>query len=242
MKKLSCEIEYMFCVGQNGKISISKAFLRCLSDAVTPYIADILKVDNVADYVSIKVGRFYNLRYTDDYGQMNVEIVHKTKPFSLCVFLVKWKSKIGEYIPQITDDVKSEDIEIKIEMDDWSKENLKTSFFRECYFPIIRKEQSGLHFDYQINPGSENMLCKIQFCDAVPNLLSMSTLIKSYFMEIDLNGNAFEPRRFELKQKGSKTVTIEVDFGSRNDIMNVIEDFMCYLDKNFDNIKRVKMF
>lgn len=241
MKKLSYEIEYMFGVGQNEKILISKAFLRCLSDAVTPCITDILKVENVADYVSIKVGRFYNLRYTDDYGQMNVEIVHKTKPFSLCVFLVKWKSKIGEYIPQITDDIKSEDIEIKIEMDDWSKENLKSSFFRECYFPIIKKEQSGLHFDYQINPGSEEMLCKIQFCDAVPNLLSMSTLIKSYFTEKDLNGAVFEPKCFTLKQTGSKTVTIEIDFGGDDNAMNIIENFMSYLDKNFDNIKKVRV-
>lgn len=83
------------------------------------------------------------------------------------------------------------------------------------------------------------MRCKIQFCDVVPDLLLTSTLIKSYFTETDSNSAVFEPKYFALKQTGSKTVTIEVDFGGDDNAMNIIENFMSYLDKNFDNIKKV---
>lgn len=238
MKKLSCESINNFLAKRNGDILISSGFMKAISRVVTPYIAEVLGVEDIANYICIKIDKFYSLRYFDDHAQMNIEIAHKTQPFILCIFLIKWWGKNSQ-IPKLTDDIKETDIVITIEMDDWSKEKLKYSFFHECYFPVVAKAESGLNFDYQIKNPTEEVTFRIQFNDEIGNINSIKDILTQHFCYRDNRENYIVPGHLEIKKTGTKALKLCVDLGGIDGYADYILDYLKYLNENLDNIKKV---
>lgn len=239
MKNLYCESSSIYYAELKGEPPLaSKSFLKAASKAVTLFISNILGVENVADYLCIRFEKFHTVRYVDCKGQMSVDIEHKTQPYKLCTFFIKWIGADDSMI-KTTDEVRSSDINFEIQMDQYEEAKLKYCFFNDIYFSVVKKENSGLHFDYEVKCGSENVIFRIRFSEDVTNVSEISHKVKQFFTKPDEYGHIIEPGWFVARKTSPKAVKIEVDLGSIDCSETIIEDFMKYLDDNFNNIKKV---
>ena len=238
MKYLKCESLGNFLAKRNGNLLISDAFMKIVSKNVTPYIAEVLGIENISDYICIKIDQFNSIRYFNEFAQMNIQITHKTAPFILCTFLIKWRG-VNNQIPQLTDNVRDADVHITVEIDEWEKDKLRYSFFRECYFPVIRKEESGLLFDYQLRCATEEVIYRIQFNDEISDLSLIKSILTDYFTSPRCDGKRVIPGHLEIKKNGLKTLKVSVDLGSLDDAHKDPIDYLRYLSEKFKNIKKV---
>lgn len=221
----------------------TKSFCNELAEFLTAYLINMFGTKRLADKAELAFCfediREKTLIYNGNTGKMKVTIIKKNTVMGVFSFWVEWKNTKGQTPVKITDVVVHGDVEFNVDLSEHEKANLKYVFSELLHLPVVNKNDSDLHFDYQIKGGTEEAVFRIQFCDKIADASEVCEKVKGYFAKPDENGIIIEPGRFEAKKTSPKSMKIEIDLGSMDCQKNIIEDFLSYLDKNFDNIKKV---
>ena len=132
----------------------TKSFCNELAEFLTAYLINMFGTKRLADKAELAFCfediREKTLIYNGNTGKMKVTIIKKNTVMGVFSFWVEWKNTKGQTPVKITDDVVHGDVEFNVDLSEHEKANLKYVFSELLHLPVVNKNDSDLHFDYQI--------------------------------------------------------------------------------------------
>ncbi|MBQ8165223.1 MAG: hypothetical protein IJZ94_05360 [Clostridia bacterium] len=215
----------------------SKSFLNELSLQVTPKIQRLIEDKDISDnlFKTIRFDlrpEFYLepiFKYHKNY--MKAYISAYSTSLILCEIIICWRSSNGTQIypwenlaGEISFDVCISDYNLKC----------LNKVIPMIYHPVIKSEDSGLHFDYQIFYGGQYLNLYFKENITPTDLSEVGKIIKEFFTEWNCSHD-IKLHHIEIVKYTKNTLKIEIDLGGcgKDMIENIIKRM------NIPKIKRI---